>query len=501
MTTRSPTRVTIAVVSTVFVFATLLGCGNRNSGASDGALGNDGAGGFAGTGGVAAPGSTGGAGGVGGTTAIATPEAIELDPTFGSDGISIFSVLDQTWTTEGARAVAVLPDDRIVVAGTTHDSTFGPTHGFAALLADDGMLDPSFGDDGSGFVQESLDENTEYSAITLDEDGRILIAGWTKSYWPTECALTLARYWTDGTRDESFGNDPVLTGVTRVSDPCFVEGADIAVQPDGKVVATGNACDKTKRFSAVRVLSDGTPDAAFGDDGVLLMDSGYSEQVLISSDGVGDTRILVGGSMGEIGFNGTLDFAIAGVADDGSFDQSFGDDGMVVTDFGDGSPGRSEGLTAMALTPGGRIITAGWAQLLSNLVEPWQFAYDVMVAAYDSSGALVDSFGDGGSLFIDFGSDSEEAVEVLPRANGNIVVIGKSRPFSWERQVAIAHLAPDGSPAEGVHKTMTDLEGAGLNPQGAIIDNQGRLLVVGYIVHQGGEVDVVVLRYVFRPME
>jgi len=510
MTRRSQTQASRSTASMALFLATMvataLGCGSRDSGTGDGALGNSGTGGFAGAGGMVGPG-TGGAGGVGGAGATVGTggaagapmlEVVELDPTFGVDGIATFSILDGMWTSEGARAVAVMPDDRIVVAGTTHDSTFGPNHGFAALLDDDGALDVSFGEDSTGFVRESLDENTEYSAVTLDGGGRILIAGWTKSYSPSACAFTLARYLADGSRDNAFGNDPALAGVTRLSEPCFVEGTDIAVDSDGRIVATGIACEWTKRFSAVRVLSDGTPDAAFGDNGVLLMDPGYSEEVLVSSDADGATRILVGGSVGEIGFNGTLDFTIAGLADDGSFDATFGDGGRVVTDFGDGSPGHSESLNAMALTPAGRILTAGWAQLRSNFAEPWRYAYDFLVAAYDPAGALDEAFGDGGSVLIDFGSDSEEAVEVLHRPNGNIVVVGASRPSLWERQIAIAHLSADGSPVEGEHKTLTGLEGAGLNAAGAILDNRGRLLVVGYVVYEGGGVDVVVARYVFR---
>jgi uncharacterized delta-60 repeat protein len=499
----------------VFILlATVLGCDLRDSGSGSGSLGNDGSGGSAGSmgtagaGGTSGPGATGGAGGVGSTAGTGgaggalTQEVVELDPTFGVDGIRIFSILNSPWTSEGARAVAVMPDDRIVVAGTKHLSSFGPSYGFATLLDDDGALDMSFGDDGDGVVHAIFNDNTEVSAIALDGAGRIVIGGWSKSSSPTDPgAFTLARYLADGTLDDSFGNDPTLAGVTRLSEPCAVETTDISVQSDGRIVATGTACESTQRLSAVRVLADGTPDAAFGDNGVLVMDPGYSKEVLISSDALGATRILVGGSVGETGFDGDLDFAIAGLSDDGSPDTTFGDGGMVVTDFGDGSPGRSEGLEALALAPGGRILAAGWAQLLPNFVEPWVYAYDFLVAAYDEGGALDGSFGDGGSTLIDFGSDSEEAVEVLRRPNGNIAVVGRSLPNASERKIAIAHLSPDGVPVEGEHNTLTDLEGAGLTTQGAILDNHGRLLVVGYVVYESGGVDVFVARYVFRALE
>jgi uncharacterized delta-60 repeat protein len=436
---------------------------------------------------------------MGGVPGTSKHEVLELDPSFGTDGIQTFSVHEGPWTSEGARAIAVLPDDRIVVVGTTHDSTFGPTHGFVALLGDAGPPDTSFGTDGEGVVHESFDENTEYSAVTLDGEGRIVVAGWSKSNRPSDDgSFTLARYLPDGSRDDSFGTDRSHDGVTRLSEPCSVKGTDLAIQTDGRIVATGTACGFNERLSAIRVGSDGAPDDTFGDTGVLLLDEGYGDEVLLARDAMGSRRILVGGSVGEVGFNGTLDFAIAGLTDSGQNDDAFGDEGMVVTDFGDGSPGRSEGLNAMTLTPNGSIVAAGWAQLLSNFFEPWVYSYDMLVVAYDSNGVLDTSFGDQGATLVDFGSDSEDAVEILRRDNGNLVAVGGSHPFVWDREIAIAHLTADGQPVEVGHKTLTGIDGAGLNAQGATLDNRGRVLVAGYVSYVSGGVDVFVARFVFE---
>jgi uncharacterized delta-60 repeat protein len=493
----------------VFVLlATVVGCDLRDSGSNSGMLGNAGSGGTAGVGGSAGTGGVAGVGGMGGTVgaggAAGAPAShvVELDPTFGDDGIRIFSILDSSWTSEGARAVTVMPDDRIVLAGTKHLSSFGPSYGFVALLDDDGELETSFGDFGDGHAAAAFDANTELSAVTVDDAGRIVVAGWSKSAFSTDSsAFTAARYHDDGTLDDSFGNDPFMPGVARLSGPCAVAASDLVLQADGRIVATGSACESPERLSAVRLLPDGTPDTAFGDGGVLLLDPGYGDEVLISSDGRGATRILVGGSVGDTGFDGNMDFAVSALSDDGALDPGFGEGGMVVTDFGDGSPGRSEGLAALTDGPNGGFLAAGWAQLLPNFSEPWMFAYDFLVAAYDESGAVDESFGDGGFAFIDFGDDTEEAVEVLRRDNGNIVLVGQSRPKASERAIAIAHLGADGTPVEGEYQTVTELEGAGLTARGATFDNHGRLLVVGYVVYEAGGVDVFVARYVFGMVE
>jgi len=75
---------------------------------------------------------------------------------------------------------------------------------------------------------------------------------------------------------------------------------------------------------------------------------------------------------------------------------------VVVTDFGDGTPGRSQSHAALTHRPGGGFIAAGWAQLLPNFFEPWAYAYDSLVAAYDSAGGLDTSCGERGFTFIVF---------------------------------------------------------------------------------------------------
>ena len=75
---------------------------------------------------------------------------------------------------------------------------------------------------------------------------------------------------------------------------------------------------------------------------------------------------------------------------------------MVVTDFGDGSPGRSESHAALTHRPGGGFIAEGWAQLLPSFFEPCAYAYDFLVVAYDSAGGFDTSWGEGGFAFIVF---------------------------------------------------------------------------------------------------
>lgn len=57
-----------------------------------------------------------------------------------------------------------------------------------------------------------------------------------------------------------------------------------------------------------------TADPAFGDNGVLLLDAGYGETLLLAIAAGGASRIVLAGSVGDLGFDGGVDVALAAVS-------------------------------------------------------------------------------------------------------------------------------------------------------------------------------------------
>lgn len=431
----------------------------------------------------------------------ASPTVLELDSSFGVDGISFFSVLDDVGlSSEVGRGVTVLPDGRIAMIGSSSEAFF-QGYGVVALLDGDGTLDPSFGD--GGIVVESFEQDTHFSSIVVDGAGRLVIGGYTKTGQNQPSTAMVARYLLDGSRDPSFGSDPDLIGVTRFDQPCSPQVYEAGVQADGAIVATGrtgNCADG--RIAALRFLPDGSPDATFGDQGMLLLHEGYGGEILLWGYTSDSSRILVGSTVGPTGFDGARDFSLTQLSNDGELDSSFGTAGSVVTDFGDGSPGRSEILTAAARTSGKMLLAGGSIQLLPNFEQPWQHSHDLLLARYGQNGTLDSFFGNDGFVTIDFGHENESVIEVLVRSNGNIVVVGISGGVDWEKRIAIAHLSAGGSPAPGEHRAVTMDEAAGLRPTGAALDKNGRLIVAGNIRYQDPtDYDYFVARYLFRPSE
>jgi uncharacterized delta-60 repeat protein len=101
---------------------------------------------------------------VGGAAALAAPG--DLDPTFDSDGKVTTDFGD---TNEGATAVAVQPDGKIIAVGS----------GFAVLRYDsDGSLDATFDGDGIAFTDFGGVGDQAW-AVGLQPDGKIVAAGWS----------------------------------------------------------------------------------------------------------------------------------------------------------------------------------------------------------------------------------------------------------------------------------------------------------------------------------
>ena len=98
-----------------------------------------------------------------------------------------------------------------------------------------GDLDPGFGKAGlvtTTFVSHSDQEAT---GVALQRDGKSVVAGFTVS-GQGKAVFALARYQANGSLDPSFGSGGKVT--TQMAGPAG--SMDVAVQPDGKIVAAGS---------------------------------------------------------------------------------------------------------------------------------------------------------------------------------------------------------------------------------------------------------------------
>lgn len=265
-----------------------------------------------------------------------------LDTTFDADGKATSSMIGGYLATTHAYAVALQPDGKIVVAGSTNGSDGGGYPMFAlARFTSDGALDTSFG--GSGVVTTAGfpgNGDCVAHAVAVQPDGKIVAAG--SANGTTYFALT--RYDADGNLDASFG----VGGRVSAAVPYSTSGAyGLVLQPDGKLLAAGNV---DGNFAVYRFDAAGNLETIFDR-------TTTAAEVLRSVALQPDGKLVAAGYRTKYqNVNG--DFVLRRYLADGSFDLTFGTDGRVVTPVGNGF---FDGGHAVALQADGRIVVVGVA--------------------------------------------------------------------------------------------------------------------------------------------
>lgn len=207
-----------------------------------------------------------------------------LDNTFDGDGLAQAPPAGFTapW------GMALQADGKIVVAG---ESVGDQTDDYClARFNPDGSVDVTF--DGDGLVLTDFDGGFDRATdVVIQPDGKILAAGAGQSI--TGSIVTLARYNTDGSLDTSFDGDGRAYG-TAGSNQDVVNA--LALRPDGKIVAAGIGAGSSGNqvMLVARYKSDGSPDETFGNNGLVTTSIGthaVATSIALQTDG----RIVAGG--------------------------------------------------------------------------------------------------------------------------------------------------------------------------------------------------------------
>lgn len=381
-----------------------------------------------------------------------------LDPDFDGDGV-VFTEFGIT-----VEDLAVQPDGKIVAVGLAQGLLcfdFG-----LARYNPDGSLDISFGDE--GVMQTNIIYCDEARAVTLQPDGKIIITGFTEDELMSIKDLALVRYNPDGSLDISFGDDGIVT--TDFFNHMDY-GFDVVLQPDAKIIVAGSAwtSDENSDIALARYNPDGSLDMGFGSDGkvvtdvfnhsrddttaAVLQEDGKILVIATSSylsldaevvqltlvrynpDGSLDTSFDADGLVSaefDLGFRGesdiliqpddkimaatsffaslNLDLLLVRFNPDGSLDETFGEAGVVTTDWG-----CHELLSGIDIQPNGKVIAAGTVWCNQNT------AY--IMARYNPDGSLDPDFGYQGKVLTELGFE-EQAFALDLQADGKIILGG-----------------------------------------------------------------------------
>lgn len=377
-----------------------------------------------------------------------------LDSSFG-DGGRLITKSDEGYSS--ARAVAVQPNGKIVIAGVGNDR-------FALMrYTSEGSLDNAFGEGGKVFTEFLPDHWEGAFAMAMQADGRILAVG---TDYVGGTGGYLARYLPDGSLDTA-GRQLIAFGFPVVRERAYA----MLTEPGGKLVTAGFITESTDQFALARLNSDGSADRSFGDNGRVIFGFGGEEQAYALARTAGGSLVAVGSvTSPHLGKN----FMIVKFSPTGVFEC------FNVTDF----EGGDDQAHAVAIQADGKIVAAGeaWGKSTLDLnmgvvrynadctvdstfagdgktmvsVRGDEVSHgvlvpsdgtivlggyvdgDILLARLTASGNQDSSFGDGGRVVVDWGG-IERAFAMTSLPDGRLIVAGHK-----DGDMLVARFSPDG---------------------------------------------------------
>ncbi len=218
------------------------------------------------------------------------------------------------------RSLVVQSDDKIVLGGLWNNTNTQKDFVIVRYGAN-GALDKSFNTTGIK-TTDFRGYNDYNTSLFIQKDGKVIAGGYASN--GTSYAFATSRYNTNGSTDSTYSADGEQVSYHGSND---LRTAGLSLQPDGKIILAG--FDGTPFFSitntvVARYNTDGSLDKTFNKTGGLIYEFKIGNTVFKSSVVQPDGKLIAAGYT----WNGTdNDFLLVRYNIDGSLDNSFGIDG------------------------------------------------------------------------------------------------------------------------------------------------------------------------------
>ena len=296
-----------------------------------------------------------------------------LDTTFNGSGI-----LETTIPSPNGGKLKILPlsNGKFYVTGTSRfDYTVQTSPGTIAAISvmkfnPNGSTDTSFGNNGivvDPYAYQSgsftFYRHTYADSAVLQPDGKIVVV--SDVNYGTSIRTAITRFDSNGVPDTTFG--PGIEGnlgwnsikIRNSGIPLEISN-DMALQPDGKFVTVGQAISSCcgnpsdSVFFALRFDSNGFLDNTFDSDGIVTTEIRLGRDEAFSVVLQPNGKIILSGITTQDNPI-DIDSAFVRYNSDGSLDNSFGTNGIVIRDLGT----YTVGVRAAALQSDGKLIVVG----------------------------------------------------------------------------------------------------------------------------------------------
>ena len=293
-----------------------------------------------------------------------------------------------------ATAMTLQPDGKVLLAGSC---LAGTRFIFCAMrYLPNGMLDTTWNGTGKVFTPISS-TGDRAGAMTLQPDGKVLLAGQCDNVMVRDfCSV---RYLPNGSLDATWnGTGKVITTISG-SDSAYA----MSLQPDGKVLLAGSCEIPYRSFCAVRYLANGTLDTTWNGTGKAIdnIGSNYDRAYAIALQP--DGNVLLAGFC----YDGRkTDFCSLRYLPNGTLDLAWG---RVITPVG----GASSVASAIALQPDGKVLMSG------------SCAGGFCAVRYLRNGAPDTTWNGTGKVITPISGGSDSSVAMILQPDGKVLLAGQ----------------------------------------------------------------------------
>jgi uncharacterized delta-60 repeat protein len=293
----------------------------------------------------------------------------------------------------------------------------------ASKFKSDGESVDGFGDEGTGAIPLFDRYSADSRAAVALSNGKVVVGGSALVSVPgatPQRRAVLVRFTSRGNADPTFG-DKGIVALSFGAPDAGVTG--LAPAPGGKLLVSGyedaaaGLSDATtytpsSRMVVARVTASGRLDQSFGTQGFTTAAPAGASAATSGILRLRSGRILVGGSS-QAGAHTRV--TVARFGSGGGLDRSFGSSGFAIVNAAGGKL-RDSGVEAMAITPTGRIVLAGYAEDDAGDIG-------LVLGRLTSAGRLDTAFGHGGIVH-DGNAFSGLPAGLALQRDGKLVVAG-----------------------------------------------------------------------------
>lgn len=317
-------------------------------------------------------------------------------------------------------SVLIQPDEKIIISGTTQNWGTDEADVFLIRFNANGQLDSTFGNGGKVLLNYDY-ESPSYCLAKLQTDGKIVIT------FNTYIDLICRRFLSDGTVDNSFGNNGVF--IFPMNNPPYdndnLYARDLDLQSDGKVVITAENFTSPTFITLFRLNANGVLDNTFGNSSTTdyATSSSDSEFASIESIIVNDNIINLSGS-----FNSSSAFANTILV------RQFNSNGSLYNSFGTNGRLRINDIPSHLS--------------LHKMDNKFGVAYrnpneshQSVVRLFNLNGTAINGFGQSGVMYYSHGLISD----IREDSNGKIVIVAQAQEVNNQRAMIVSRHHSDGT--------------------------------------------------------